>query len=121
MDVRALPASRRHPHFSRDPLAASLEAAGITYVWQGKPLGGFRKRPYSEHMKTASFREAAAALGARPERVCILCAETNPDECHRSHIAGWLVAHGHRVVHLLAQGRAREHALDPQEDLWRDV
>jgi uncharacterized protein (DUF488 family) len=40
---------------------------------------------------------------------------------HRSHIADWLVGHGHRVVHLLAQGRSREHAVHPQEDLWRDV
>jgi hypothetical protein len=27
---------------------------------------------------------------------------------------------GHRVVHLLAAGRSREHVLHPQEELWRD-
>ena len=120
MDVRAYPASRRHPQFSREPLSATLADAGISYEWQGKALGGYRKLPYPEHMKTPAFREAAAALAARAERVCIMCAESNPDDCHRLHIADWLAARGHRVVHLLAPGRTREHALNPQEELWRD-
>ncbi len=42
-------------------------------------------------------------------------------DCHRSHIADWLVAHGHKVMHLLAPGQTVEHAVHPQEDLWRDV
>ena len=121
LDVRAYPVSRRHPQFSRDSLAASLADAGIAYEWHGKALGGYRKVPYPEHMKTPPFREAAAALAARKDRACILCAESNPAECHRSHIADWLVRHGREVVHLLAPGRARKHALNPQEELWRDV
>jgi uncharacterized protein (DUF488 family) len=121
VDVRALPSSRRHPQLARAPLSAALEASGIAYDWQGKALGGFRKVSYPDHMKTAAFREAAARLAARSERVCIMCAETDPDNCHRLHIADWLAGHGHRVVHLLARGRSREHALHPQEDLWRDV
>jgi uncharacterized protein (DUF488 family) len=63
----------------------------------------------------------AAALVAGAGRVCLTCAESDPAQCHRSHIADWLVGRGHRVVHLLAHGRSREHALHPQEDLWRDV
>jgi uncharacterized protein (DUF488 family) len=51
----------------------------------------------------------------------LMCAEGNPADCHRSHIADWLVAHGHKVVHLLAPGRTVEHAVHPQEELWRDV
>jgi uncharacterized protein (DUF488 family) len=76
---------------------------------------------YTEHMKSVPFREAAAALAARPERVCIMCAESDPAACHRSHIADWLAARGHGVVHLLAPGRAREHALHSQGALWPDV
>jgi uncharacterized protein (DUF488 family) len=49
-----------------------------------------------------------------------MCAESNPEHCHRAHIADWLVARGHRVVHLLAPGRKREHAANPQETLWPD-
>lgn len=121
MDVRAFPVSRRHPQFSREPLGAALEAAGIRYEWQGKALGGYRKVPYPEHMKTTLFRDAAATLADRAERVCLMCAESNPADCHRAHIADWLVAHGQPVVHLLAPGRTLEHVLHPQEELWRDA
>ena len=121
MDVRAFPVSRRHPHFSREPLSATLEEAGIGYEWQGKALGGYRKVPYQQHMKTVDFQAAAAALGTRADQVCLMCAESDPAQCHRSHISDWLVAHGTKVVHLLAQGRTVEHAANPQEELWRDV
>jgi uncharacterized protein (DUF488 family) len=121
VDVRAFPTSKRYPKFSREPLSATLRGAGIAYEWQGKALGGYRKVPYQEYMKTAPFREAAAALAATGERVCIMCAEKNPADCHRSHIADWLVTHGEKVIHLLAPGRAVEHAMHPQEELWRDV
>ncbi len=36
IDVRSWPSSRRLPHFNREPLRNSLEAAGITYLWFGK-------------------------------------------------------------------------------------
>lgn len=121
VDVRAYPASRRHPQFSRESLERSLAEAGIAYHWQGKALGGYRKVPYPEHMKTASFSEAASALAGGTKRSCIMCAESNPEDCHRLHIAEWLVRNGNRVVHLLAPGRSREHARNPQEELWRDV
>ena len=121
MDVRAFPVSRRHPQSSREPLSAALEAAGIRYEWQGKALGGYRKGPYQEHMKSTQFRHAAAALADRLERVCLMCAERNPAACHRAHIADWLVAHGRPVVHLLAPGRTPEHVLHRQEELWPDA
>jgi uncharacterized protein (DUF488 family) len=120
IDVRAFPVSRRHPQFSREPLVATLDEAGIRYEWHGKALGGYRNVPYQQHMKTPAFRAAAAALEARTDAVCVMCAESNPDDCHRRHIADWLAARGERVVHLLAPGRAREHVVNPQEELWRD-
>jgi hypothetical protein len=33
VDVRAFPASRRHPHFGRAALEQSLPAAGLRSVW----------------------------------------------------------------------------------------
>ena len=109
VDVRAYPVSRRHPQFSRDALSATLAAAGIRYDWQGKALGGMRKGSYIAHMETPLFVEAAHAL-IGSERLCIMCAETDPAACHRSHISDWLVAHGERVLHLLRPGEAIEHA-----------
>jgi uncharacterized protein (DUF488 family) len=111
VDVRAYPASRRHPHFSRIPLAESLHQAGIRYDWQGAALGGMRKGGYAAHMETPQFIGAAQALveASKAAAICIMCAETDPADCHRSHISDWLVAHGERVLHLIAPGESREH------------
>jgi uncharacterized protein (DUF488 family) len=106
--VRAYPASRRHPQFSKGLLEKTLLSFGISYEWHGRALGGMRKS-YADHMQTEEFQAAAAALGEREGRVCIMCAESNPAECHRSFISDWLVAQGHRVMHLLDVGKQREH------------
>lgn len=128
VDVRAVPRSKRHPHFGYGPLGAALEAAGIAYDWRGKALGGLRRdtdegrhpglkvpafRAYAEHMESAAFAAAAPALAtaAAGERVCMMCAERDPAHCHRSLIADWLVANGHQVIHLLEPGETRNHAL----------
>ena len=108
VDVRAYPISRRHPQFSRDALAASLAEAGIQYRWEGKALGGMRTGGYAAHMETPLFLDAARGL-LQSDATCIMCAETNPADCHRSHISDWLVAHGERVVHLIQPGEQREH------------
>jgi uncharacterized protein (DUF488 family) len=50
-DVRRFPASRRHPHFNRDAMAAWLEAAGVRYRhFEG--LGGGRR--FEEHRASSS-------------------------------------------------------------------
>ena len=108
VDVRAYPGSRRHPQFSREALSASLSEAGIVYRWEGKVLGGMR-RSYADHMQTDEFQSAARALSGIEGRACIMCAERDPSDCHRSYIADWLVAHGERVTHLLDLGTLREH------------
>lgn len=67
------------------------------------------RKSYADHMHTGQFQSAAVALTTMPGRVCIMCAESDPESCHRSFIADWLVANGQRVVHLLDLGRQREH------------
>jgi uncharacterized protein (DUF488 family) len=109
VDVRAYPASRRHPQFARDALSQELTAAGISYEWHGKALGGMRSGGYAAQMETDEFRSAAAALAAMPGAICIMCAETDPADCHRSHIANWLVSRDQRVIHLLKLGERFEH------------
>lgn len=102
VDTRAVAASRR-PGFSKRQLAASLDEAGIGYLHlqklgtpaQGRAAaraGDFEAlwRIYDRHIKTP---EAQAALGElialikSGQRVCLLCYERDPRECHRSRIA----------------------------------
>src|SRR5215467_12673016 len=69
IDVRRWPASKRFPHFHREPLCAALAEAGIGYIWRSD-LGGFRKpsadspntgwrvgtfRAYADFMLTPDF------------------------------------------------------------------
>ena len=102
VDTRAVAASRR-PGFSKRQLAASLDAAGIAYLHLqklGTPAEGRQAarsgdfdtlwRIYDAHIKTAEAQDALAELIAlikSGKRVCLLCYERDPNQCHRSRIA----------------------------------
>lgn len=132
VDVRAFPGSRKYPHFSRENLARALEKEGIAYLWLGKELGGYRGRGlgaespntawraggfrnYADHMLTQEFRRGTERLLslARERRTAYMCAERFWWCCHRRLISDFLVAHGHRVIHILGPGKAMEHRLPP--------
>lgn len=130
LDVRRFPASRRHPHFAGEPLAASLAEIGSAYT--GLPeLGGRRARGprpspnpawqveafrnYADYMDTPEFAAGLARLLAlaaeRPSAV--MCAETHPSQCHRRLIADKLASRGHEVVHLITPSRSEPHRPPP--------
>ena len=116
-DVRRFPASRRHPHFTREALSASLAEAGVAYDWlpelggrrpahAGSPHVGWRVeafRGYADHMESAEFADGLARLlvlaAARP--TAIMCAEAVPWRCHRQLVADALVARGVEVRHVV--------------------
>lgn len=128
-DVRTVPRSRRHPHFSREALERSLPEAGIAYR-HFAALGGLRKprrdstnggwrhqsfRGYADHMQTPEFQ---AALGdllafAADHTVAVMCAEAKWWECHRRLVADALVARGVTVRHIMTPGSAPPHELTP--------
>jgi uncharacterized protein (DUF488 family) len=131
-DVRRYPASRRHPHFAREPLAEALEASGVTYLWLPE-LGGRRTskrdsrhvawrsatfRAYADHMETPEFAaglERLLAL-ARERSTALMCAEAVPWRCHRQLLADALLAHGVEVRHATGAGgagAATVHKLTP--------
>lgn len=126
-DVRSMPRSRRHPHFSGDALAAYLPAHGIAYE-HFRGLGGLRKprpdsrntgwthpsfRAYADHMQSVEFRDALAALleFARRCMVAVMCAEAQWWRCHRQLIADALVARGIEVRHIMSSRSAAPHEL----------
>lgn len=130
-DVRRHPGSRRHPHFARAALEATLAEAGIRYRFLGEALGGRRSaqlpperspnrgwqvasfRHYADWMASDAFREGLEALEALAAETptAAMCAEGPWWRCHRRLLADRLHVRGWRVVHLLAPGRAQEHAL----------
>ena len=112
VDVRSVPYSRRFPQFGREKLAKSLEDAGISYAWEGDALGGKSGGSYTA---AAARPEFDAALGRLIERstdktVCLMCAEKEPLDCHRTVlVARRLAERGAAIEHLLADGGTRDH------------
>jgi uncharacterized protein (DUF488 family) len=128
-DVRTVPRSRRHPHFSRESLAAFLSAHGIAYEHvpglgglrkprANSPNGGWRHegfRGYADHMQTRDFADAVDALlaFAADRRVAIMCAEAKWWQCHRQLLSDALVARGVDVRHIMDAREAAAHELTP--------
>jgi uncharacterized protein (DUF488 family) len=128
-DVRRYPASRRHPHFAGEALAAALADAGVTYRWL-PGLGGRRSgradsphvawrnaafRAYADHMETAEFAAELDTLLALAGELptAILCAEAVPWRCHRQLLADALVARGVEVRHVIGTAAPGVHRLPP--------
>jgi uncharacterized protein (DUF488 family) len=113
VDVRSVPYSRRFPQFSRERLARSLDAAGIAYAWEGEALGGKSGGSYSAAAARPEFKDALGRLIARAAdtTLCLMCAEKEPLDCHRTVLVSRRLAErGAAIEHLLADGSARPHA-----------
>lgn len=132
-DVRRHPSSRRHPQFNRGPLEQDLADRDVAYRHR-EALGGFRSpranspntgwqsegfQGYADHTETDAFREAFREVVNEVERledepavsVGIMCAEKDPERCHRRIISDRLVARGIPVVHIIDRETRRKHVL----------
>jgi uncharacterized protein (DUF488 family) len=125
-DVRTVPYSRFAPWFSQKPLAASLSACSVGYAAMGAALGG---RPHDQRLygdgvadyeRMAAQPEFQAGLdrlveAAAQARVCMLCAEREPLDCHRCLlVARRLAERGLAVKHILHNGLIEPHATTEQ-------
>jgi uncharacterized protein (DUF488 family) len=130
VDVRAEPRSRHNPQFNEESLRDACTRADITYHWAGRQLGGLRtgrpdsphtaldegRRSFADYMDTEPFRKGASQLLTMATRAptAILCAEREPEHCHRSLISDYLLLQGVSIVHLIRPGETREHVLSPE-------
>src|SRR5260370_22380864 len=121
-DVRSVPFSRWCPWFSSKALAQRLAEEGIVYIPLGDALGGRPRDPSLYRDGVADYE----AMAARPEfaaglaqvvdesarhRVCLLCAERDPLDCHRCLLIGPALAQrGLAVGHILADGTIEPHS-----------
>lgn len=114
VDVRSTPWSRRHPQFGQKNLARSLAEAGIAYVHEGAALGG-KPQAGGSYDQLAARPEFKAALdrvidSAQDTVLCLMCAEKEPLDCHRTVLVSRRLAErGVAVEHLLADGGLRPH------------
>ena len=128
-DVRRFPASRRHPQFHREHLAAALPERNIRYVWfeslggrrgggavDESLYGGLRNtsfRAYAAYMETPAFTAAVDDLLsiAAETPTAIMCAEAVYWRCHRRLISDHLLARGIKVEHIMSPDRSSPHRL----------
>jgi len=129
VDVRSQPFSRYNPQFNDRPLQASLEAAGMQYLFLGRELGG---RPENDelideagHALYHRMAESPAFLsgierlerGVGERRVAIMCSEEDPAVCHRHLLVTRVFSQrGGHVLHIRADGRLEtEEQIAPQQ------
>jgi uncharacterized protein (DUF488 family) len=113
IDVRALPLSRR-PGFSKSPLRAALEEAGIEYLHLkalGTPAEGRAaaragrhnelERIYAGQLELPEAMAQAAQMLelAREKLSALLCMERDPAHCHRTLLLD-AAAPDAEVIHL---------------------
>ena len=116
IDVRSSPRSKYRPEFSANELRTLLKQSDISYVPMGDSLGGrpddsscyedghvlydlVRERHYFQD----GIKRIQEAL-SKNLRVCLMCSEGKPEDCHRSKLIGSaLEALGVNVLHIDAQ------------------
>ena len=129
-DVRTTPFSRFCPWFSGKSLKPLLEQNGFAYLPYGAALGGRPQSPglycdgiadYEAMAQQGDFQAGldrlaadAASIGPRG-RICLMCAEREPLDCHRCLlVARMLAARGASVGHILHGGTVEPHAATEQ-------
>ena len=113
LDVRSAPYSKYVPHFNKAYLEAELPSFGLDYRYAGEHLGGRPKQAelyrqgtqisdqtdrddylklvdYEAVMGQAWYGKAVVRLVQlvveTGERVCVMCSESEPHDCHRHHL-----------------------------------
>src|SRR5215472_18242610 len=121
-DVRSVPASRFCPWVSAKNLAPLLAGAKVDYLYFGDELGGRPRDPslycdgvadYEALAQRPSFRAGLDRLLARAgqRRLCLMCSERDPLDCHRCLlVARALAARGVSVGHILHDGGIESHS-----------
>jgi len=116
IDVRSNPRSNYRPEFSDDQLKDFLKNAGISYVPMGDSLGGRPSDPtcyrhghviYDEVRERPFFKTGIRRIQSALKknlRICLMCSEGKPEECHRSKLIGFVLETlGIPVIHIGVQ------------------
>jgi len=101
VDVRRFPKSKDE-HYLRENLERELPKHGISYVYLGDLLGGFRRGGYEKYMESEDYMRGISRLLelAEEHKVVIMCVERNVRGCHRRYISRTLEEAGVEVIHL---------------------
>ncbi len=112
VDVRSIPYSNYKQDWCRENLKPLLENLGIRYVYMGQSLGGKPRSQnyykngvldYETVYQSKSFQIGIEKLlrAATRFKICLLCSEQNPWNCHRSKLIGtYILDRTIRIQHI---------------------
>lgn len=121
-DVRSVPFSRRFPWFSSRTLSERLHGKGIAYHMMGDTLGGRPPNPalyrdgiadYEAMAATTEFQTGLDRVASEitRHRLCLMCSEREPLDCHRCLLVSRALAERSCTVgHILGDGAIESHA-----------
>jgi len=126
VDVRSIPNSRFSPQFNKTRLSRSLAEHGIKYVYMGEVLGGrpqdvsvyrsgqipktwaevSREIDYDLIRKKEWYLQGIEKLVklVNDARTVVMCAEENPNQCHRTHLITRSLPENVEVLHIRGDG-----------------
>ena len=128
MDVRSAPYSRFNPQFNKETIEGFLGENGIDYAFYGNSLGGRPNDPscydedeiiYARIRKKDWFQDGldSACWEGKNRVIALLCAEEDPNKCHRHHLLTQeLLEKDVKVSHIRGNGELEEGA-ENQEQL----
>ncbi len=111
-----------HSNLAADRFMALLKSARVSAI------ADVRSVPFSRWCPWFSSKALAQRLAEARHRVCLLCAERDPLDCHRCLLIGRALAErGLAVGHILADGTIEPHSASDERllvmaggDLFRD-
>ncbi len=114
VDVRSQPYSKYNPDFIKKNLERIIRAEAIQYLYLGDKLGGKREdKSFTQIEQESDYKDAIKKVAdeTKSKNVCLMCAESEPERCHRAHLnSQTLWKMGHDVGHILHNGRIVQHA-----------
>lgn len=127
IDVRSSPYSHYASQFNREPFLSLLKDNNIEYFFAGNYLGGRPPDPtcykngvipegkvdylhivdYPVVMTKDFFLKGIQIVIelSQQSRICLMCSEEDPAQCHRHHLIGrYLTQQGIEVLHIRGDG-----------------
>ena len=122
IDVRSSPASKTQHMFDKTELERSMPKTGVEYLYLGRELGGRPSVPecytdgkldYAKTRAQEFFKTGLRHVINSVQEglvVCLMCAEGNPVDCHRTKLVSQaLVDAGFPVSHIMHDGTVKTH------------
>jgi uncharacterized protein (DUF488 family) len=126
VDVRSIPNSRFSPQFNKKRLSQTLADYGIEYVYMGDVLGGrpqdetvyrsgkvpktwaqvSKEIDYDKIRQKEWYQEGIEHLLmlAYEAKTVVMCAEEDPDQCHRKHLIAQSLLEYIGILHIRGDG-----------------